>query len=375
MKFLEVHVVQNLPPSALNRDDSGRPKTVVYGGVERLRISSQAQKRATRLLTAELELVPPEERAVRTRKVEALLEGHLGGLPEEERKELVKALFGALGLGVKEGKGLVSEYLLFLSAEEAKRLGEVALAHKEALLSFWRNRGEEGERRKGKAKREELPKEAREALESVFAPGLEVALYGRMVADLKERDVEGALAVAHAIGTTDDPVEEDYFVAVDDLAGAEEASVGMIEARGFAAGTVYRYAVLDLGELASSVGRERALLGAKAVAVAFPLALPHGGKRAFAHFGEPEVVVVRVGEGMPRNLAKAFARPVEPRGEDPALASAKRLLAYHERLSEVYGGAKGERLGILSLFPELSPTFPHLEAMAQEVVAWAGELL
>jgi CRISPR system Cascade subunit CasC len=89
-KIAEVHVIQNLPPSSLNRDEDGRPKSVWYGGVERLRISSQAQKRAMRLLFRDLSLVPPEERAVRTRKVGELLEGALEGLAQEERRRLVK---------------------------------------------------------------------------------------------------------------------------------------------------------------------------------------------------------------------------------------------------------------------------------------------
>lgn len=47
--FLDVHVLQTVPPSNLNRDDTGSPKTAVYGGVRRARVSSQAWKRATRL--------------------------------------------------------------------------------------------------------------------------------------------------------------------------------------------------------------------------------------------------------------------------------------------------------------------------------------
>ena len=46
---IDVHVLQSVPPSNLNRDDTGSPKTATYGGVRRARVSSQAWKRATRL--------------------------------------------------------------------------------------------------------------------------------------------------------------------------------------------------------------------------------------------------------------------------------------------------------------------------------------
>ena len=384
MKLAEVHVLQNLPPSALNRDEDGRPKSVWYGGVERLRISSQAQKRATRLLFRAMELLPPKERAVRTRRLEALFQDHLQNLPPEEARRLVRAVFGALGLGIKEnGSGLQAEYLLFLSEEEVARLAEVALRHRQALLALAGalEAPQEGEKKGGKARgkakaKEALAQEVRRELEEALGKvGLELALFGRMLADRKDLGVEGALAVAHAIGATADPIDEDYFVAVDDLAGAHEAQAGMIEARGFGAGTVYRYAVLDLGELEGLVGKERALLGLRAFLKAFPLALPQGGRRAFAHEGPPEVVLVRLGRGLPRNLARAFASPVDPRGKDPALASAERLLAYWERLDRVYGPLEGEWKGGVCLFEGLA--FPMRESfptLIEEAVAWARSL-
>ncbi len=377
-KVAEVHVVQNLPPSALNRDEDGRPKSTWYGGVERLRISSQAQKRATRLLSRELALLPPEERAVRTRRVAALL---------EEARRLARATLAALGLSLKGEDGeLRTEYLLFLAQEEARALAEAALRHREALLALGEALEappEEGEGKKGKrGKKEErarakktLPKGVREELEGALGKiSLELALYGRMMADRKDLGVEGALSVAHAVGTTADPIDEDWFVAVDDLAQAEEAQVGMLESRGFAAGTVYRYAVLDLGELEALVGKERTLLGLRAFLTAFPLALPQGGKRAFAHLGPPEVVLVRLGKGLPRNLARAFARPVEPRGEDPALASARRLLAYWEKLDELYGPLEKEWKAGVSLFELPFPLLGSHRELVEEAVAWAGKL-
>ena len=46
--YVDLHVVQTVPPSCINRDDTGSPKTAVYGGTTRARVSSQAWKKAMR---------------------------------------------------------------------------------------------------------------------------------------------------------------------------------------------------------------------------------------------------------------------------------------------------------------------------------------
>ena len=342
MKTIEIHVIHTVPPQAANRDDLGRPKSLVYGGVERARWSSQSQKRALRSLFRELELIPAEEQAVRTRALRQALKQALGW----EEAELDEALQGLLAaLGLKEEKGLM-EYLLFLGNSEVAALAGILRDHREVLQGHLQARAAEEGKGKRKAQAGELPAELMKALKRAFQPNLEVALFGRMIADRKDLEVEGALAVGHAVGVTADPIEDDYFTAMDDLLN----QAGMLESRGFAAPTLYRYASLDLGRLAGQVGRERALLGARAVLQGFPFAIPGGGQRSFAHLGEPEAVLLRVGEGLPRNLAKAFARPVEG-PEHPAEAALKRLMGYWARLDALYGPLQKEGKSGVSLFP------------------------
>src|SRR5690606_23204706 len=69
--YLDIHVLQTVPSSCLNRDDTGSPKTAIYGGVTRSRVSSQSWKRAMRLMFREL--FPSEMLGVRTKKVVDLL--------------------------------------------------------------------------------------------------------------------------------------------------------------------------------------------------------------------------------------------------------------------------------------------------------------
>ncbi len=54
MKLIELHILQSFPVSCLNRDDVGAPKTAIFGGVTRARISSQCLKRAIREHAKEL---------------------------------------------------------------------------------------------------------------------------------------------------------------------------------------------------------------------------------------------------------------------------------------------------------------------------------
>lgn len=83
--FLDVHTLQTVPPSNLNRDDTGAPKTAVYGGVPRARVSSQAWKRATRTYFADEHLLDPSELGVRTKKVVEVLAERIAALDESLR--------------------------------------------------------------------------------------------------------------------------------------------------------------------------------------------------------------------------------------------------------------------------------------------------
>src|SRR5690554_1122728 len=92
--ILDIHILQTVPPSNLNRDDTGSPKTAVYGGVRRSRVSSQAWKRATRL--AFNRTLDPSELGVRTKRVVELLQEKIVALdPEltEHADELARETF------------------------------------------------------------------------------------------------------------------------------------------------------------------------------------------------------------------------------------------------------------------------------------------
>ena len=73
--YVDIHVLQTVPPSNLNRDDACSPQHAIYGGIRRARVSSQAWKRAARQEFAET--VPADQFATRTRKLPALISDRL----------------------------------------------------------------------------------------------------------------------------------------------------------------------------------------------------------------------------------------------------------------------------------------------------------
>ena len=85
--FLQLHLLTAYGPSNLNRDDTGRPKSAIFGGVSRLRISSQSLKRAWR--TSEIFAITLGERlGKRTRRLGVELHDHLVERGMEEAKAL-----------------------------------------------------------------------------------------------------------------------------------------------------------------------------------------------------------------------------------------------------------------------------------------------
>jgi CRISPR system Cascade subunit CasC len=97
--LIDIHILQTVPPSNLNRDDTGSPKTAIYGGVRRARVSSQSWKRATRV--AFESALDRSDLGVRTRRIVELLADEIKSLSTElaERAdELATATFAAIGI-------------------------------------------------------------------------------------------------------------------------------------------------------------------------------------------------------------------------------------------------------------------------------------
>src|SRR5437868_7135411 len=137
MLFLDVHAIQAVPPANINRDENGSPKTALYGGARRMRVSSQAWKRAAR---KELESATAGfQSSQRTKRLPEILAADLlerepqwGHRAAEIAEATVMALFGAK-TPKKKGRA-ATEFLLFLGSSQRTRVVDLLVQDAERVL-------------------------------------------------------------------------------------------------------------------------------------------------------------------------------------------------------------------------------------------------
>lgn len=344
--LIELHILQNFAPSNLNRDDTGSPKDAFFGGYRRGRISSQCLKRAAREYVRDNGLLEEKDLAVRTKRITEKLAKALeakGRDAAESRSKAIAAL-GGVGLKVKDAEEGKTEYLIFLGQREVDRIADLIHQHWDDLKG---QEETEGEKKKGKEAKKKakaaIPPELKKALEKVLDGGkaVDVALFGRMLADLPQVNQEAACQVAHAISTATLDREFDFYTAVDDLKPDDNAGADMLGTVEFGSSCFYRYVALDVAKLLENLqgDRELAFKGLEAFLGAMVKAKPSGKQNSFAAHNDPEYVAVTVRrDADPRNLANAFEKPVRPnRDQSLTEASLEKLNAKWEKLASAYG--------------------------------------
>jgi CRISPR system Cascade subunit CasC len=367
--FLEFHLIQNFAPSNLNRDDTGAPKDAFFGGYRRARVSSQCFKRAIRLSANEHGLIDPQFQGVRTQKLFKLLTERLAERGRGEAQGRIEVALNAAGLKLKEDNK--TEYLLFLGDAEIAGLAELIDQYWDELAST----PPSGEKKGKKEAKASAPPEVVKKAKSLLNGGkaVDVALFGRMLADLPEVNQDAACQVAHAISTHRVEREFDYFTAVDDKGDADETGAGMIGQLEFNSATFYRYAVIDANKLLNNLKNDKdlALSAVEAFAQAVARAIPTGKQNTFAAHNPPSFVGVVLRNGGPLNLANAFEKPISPR-IDQALTSLSvaSLAAYEENLAKAYAN-DGDAWSYL----DLTDSWPKEKGVAQksinDLATWA----
>ena len=341
--FLELHILQSFAPSNLNRDDTGSPKDCEFGGFRRARISSQCLKRAVRTAFKELELLPAANRAVRTKRLAGELVRALKAAGKDPAQASAVAERALAACGLALDKDAQTQYLLFLADDEIGRLAKACLTHWDALVGA----KSEGERPAAvtreikRAGKEGVPPEVRSALDAVLDGGkaADLALFGRMLADWPEKNVDAACQVAHAISTHRVGVEFDYYTAVDDLKGEESAGAGMVGTVEFNSACFYRYANVDLKQLRDNLKEdELAARSALAFVHAAVVAVPGGKQHSMAAQNPPSFVLAVLRNRRLWSLANAFLKPVRADGEaDLMERSVAALDGYWAKLTAMYG--------------------------------------
>jgi len=347
--FVDIHIIQNFAPSNLNRDDTNSPKDCEFGGYRRARISSQCIKRAVRSHRSFSQAVAHAggDTGVRTKRIKSRLTDlfveKYGKPAAVETEKVAEAVIELLGLKLKDEEK--TEYLLYLGENEVAQLARLAVGSWDALLAAEPDK----DKKKKKGTDQESLKELQEELKSIVGKrrkearsySADISLFGRMIADNKNMNVDAACQVAHAVSTNRVEMEMDYFTAVDDLLPGEESGSDMIGVVEFNSSCFYRYSNVNLAKLAENLGFNNDLTTATLLGYveASVKSVPTGKQNSMAAHnpaGYARVIVRR--DGFPWSLVNAFQKPVRP-SLDKSLeeASVDALERYFERLKAVYG--------------------------------------
>jgi CRISPR system Cascade subunit CasC len=353
---IELHLLQSFPPANLNRDENGMPKSTVFGGRPRARISSQCQKRAVRMHYQKYSDVSPDQFAERSRNWLPELQKLLvnGGIPNEQA-QIAARLALEEGLKLKfndEGKATT---IVFLGQTELAAIANILINNWVAIEPMLT-----GDKPELPKKDPNIAKVIEKALVETEKPG-DVALFGRMMASLPTVNVDAAVQMAHAISVNTLQQEFDFFTAVDDLGGNDETGADHIGETGYNSSTYYRFATLDTEQLAQNLGGTEHLEAViKAFINAFVQAIPSGHQNGFAAHTRPALVMAVVRKGQPISLVDAFEDPITPKNGASLLENAVRAMDTHwADLTKMYGESDLEYKGIVTL-GKLST---HLEAL------------
>lgn len=358
--ILELHLIQNFAPSNLNRSDTGSPKDCTFGGFRRARISSQCFKRAMREHFRKNFPAQNNIAERSTRLVEAIAK-HLtaNGRDETESKAVVETALSGVGLKMSSKDAAKTEYLLFLGREEIKDVANVCLENYDALLAVT-PKIEEGMTAKEakKAAKGSVPPEISKALQKVLDGGKasDLALFGRMLADLPDKNRDASSQVAHAISTHKVGMEFDFFTAVDDLRPEDTAGSDHLGTVEFNSACFYRYTNVNVEKLRENLQGDEDLT--KATVEAFIRAaieaIPTGKQNSFATHEKPNFVLAVVREGGFSSLANSFETPAKEKewnGKSKQMSeglvknSIEKLVDHWEKVTEVYGdGSKAKNL-------------------------------
>ncbi|RAV31703.1 type I-E CRISPR-associated protein Cas7/Cse4/CasC [Corynebacterium heidelbergense] len=318
--YIDIHVLQLVPPSCINRDDTGSPKSARFGGVPRHRVSSQAWKRAVR---AELQSMLPEESlGERTKfaisRVAETIKSRHPEVDDEAALDASRAVFTAAGVSPDKKHPDQTGALMFISRQELARLADIAA---ESMTTG------------GNVDK----KAARQAL--VGNEAVDIALFGRMLADAPELNIDAACQVEHALSIHRAANEFDFFTAVDDNAPEDNSGAGMMGTVEFVSSTLYRYATINVDRLVSNIGdREAAATAAETFVKAFALSMPTGRQNTFANRTRPDFVWVEIREDQPVSWVNAFEASVANDGNAVALGVQK-MVEHAVSEDRLYGTA------------------------------------
>lgn len=321
MSFIQLHLLTSYAPSNLNRDDLGRPKTAVMGGVSRLRVSSQSLKRAWR--TSEVFKTHLEHNiGIRTKRIgdEIFKKLKQGGIDEKKAVEYTTAIADLFGKAKSNKEEKDSSKTM--AAAETEQLVHYSQVEKQAV-EHWAEKiisekppTSNISKRGNSLKIGPLGKEILSSLDEIKTTAVDIALFGRMMASSPQYNIEAAAQVGHAISTHSVAVEDDFFTAVDDLkqnSDLDDAGAGHLGVHEFGAGLFYIYACIDKKLLIQNLDNDEKLINNTIASLITCMATvaPEGKQNSYASRARASYVRCEVGAQQPRSLSVAFLQAVD----------------------------------------------------------------
>lgn len=371
-EFIQLHILASYHPSNLNRDDLGRPKTAMMGGSQRLRISSQSLKRAWRtsdLFEESLHgLIGIRTRSMGEMIYSAMVSGKrlvdvVTGEPSEpvrpplsEEDALIWSAgtadaYGALEDVKKWEKGPRYKQMIHFRPSEIQAIDNLM-----AVISGESKMDESNEakidlkelKKHGalivqkkkivEKKKNKINQQVRGITFFKKDTAADIAMFGRMMADATEYNVEAAVQVAHAITVHEVAVEDDYFTAVDDLnRGEENVGAGHLGETEFAAGLFYLYLCVNRDLLVENLGSDEARADdiLRALTEAAVKVTPTGKQASFASRAYASYLLAERGCQQPRSLSVAYLTALRnPNLLESAIMS---LQETRNKMDAVYG--------------------------------------
>ncbi|OTQ30670.1 type I-E CRISPR-associated protein Cas7/Cse4/CasC [Gilliamella apicola] len=332
--FIQLHLLTAYAPSNLNRDDLGRPKTAKMGNTDRLRISSQSLKRAWRTSDCFYQSLS-DHIGVRSRRFardwvyKPMIDN---GISEKIAKESAIKIAGQFGKLKNEKSpkdpltNLEIEQLVHISNYEQQAIKQLV----DLLIS---------------EKREPTDNEVK--LLRKENSSIDIALFGRMLADSLAFNIEAACQVSHALGVSTVTIEDDFFTAVDDLNknGDPDAGSGSghLGERGFASALFYTYVCISRDLLLENLNGDEVLVEKtlKALTESAAKVAPTGMQNSFASRAYTSYLLIEKGSQQPRSLAVAYFNPI--RSQDLVNDAITRLEEQRDKFDKVYGQCADSR--------------------------------
>ncbi len=332
-QFIQLHILTSYAPSNLNRDDLGRPKTAKMGGFDRLRISSQSLKRTWRV--SEL--------------FEQALSGHIGIRTRELGNDAYEKMI-AVGIKEKDAKAWASKIANIFRKDQKKdvpAMDALAFVSHEEYASLQ-------DIISTCCEIQNEPSDENLHVLTEKTTSVDLAMFGRMLTGKNsDKSMDAACQVAHAISVHSVVVEDDYFIAVDDLNdGKEGTGSAHIGESGFAAALFYSNICINKTQLIQNLdgNEELANKAIQALTEAAVKVSPKGKQNCFASRAYASYVLAEKGEQQPRTLSVAFLNPVTD--VDQASAAIEALTKQVANFDSVYGACADSRYAINALTGE-----------------------